>query len=71
MAGSAKENPVTPSASETRRLQLLVEAMQTHAICMLDPTGIVTSWNSGAERIFGHTTAEALGRHLSDRKSVV
>lgn len=65
MAGSAKENPVTPSASETRRLQLLVEAMQTHAICMLDPTGIVTSWNSGAERIFGHTTAEALGRHLS------
>jgi PAS domain S-box-containing protein len=27
--------------------------------------GIITSWNAGAERIFGYAAAEAVGRHIS------
>jgi two-component system CheB/CheR fusion protein len=27
--------------------------------------GIVTSWNSGAERLYGYTEAEAVGRHVN------
>jgi two-component system, chemotaxis family, CheB/CheR fusion protein len=27
--------------------------------------GIVTSWNSGAQRLYGYTEAEAVGRHVS------
>jgi len=42
-----------------------IEAMQTHAICMLDPTGIVCSWNSGAERIKGYRAEEIIGQHFS------
>jgi PAS domain S-box-containing protein len=48
-----------------RRFQLLVDAIAEYAIFMIDPDGIVTSWNAGAQRIKGYTRDEALGRHFS------
>jgi PAS domain S-box-containing protein len=41
-----------------RNFRLLVEGITDYSIFMLDPTGIVTSWNSGAERIKGYTAHE-------------
>src|SRR5205807_7304234 len=35
------------------------------AIVGKDLRGIITSWNKGAERIFGYTTAEAVGHPVS------
>jgi PAS domain S-box-containing protein len=32
---------------------------------MLDPSGHVISWNSGAERIKGYAAAEIIGKHFS------
>ena len=46
--------------SETS-FQLLVEGVTDHAIFMLDPSGNVTSWNSGAQRISGYAAGEVLG----------
>ena len=39
--------------------------MQDYAIFMLDPDGIVTSWNAGAQKIKGYTREEVLGKHFS------
>ncbi len=44
---------------------LLVEAVQDYAIFMLDPAGLVASWNPGAERIKGYNAGEIIGRHFS------
>jgi PAS domain S-box-containing protein len=47
------------------RFRLLVEGVKDYAIFMLDPTGRVTSWNSGAERIKGYKAEEIIGHHVS------
>ena len=36
-----------------RRFHLFVQSVIDYAIFMLDPDGLVTSWNAGAERIKG------------------
>ncbi|MFC3652260.1 PAS domain S-box protein [Dyella humi] len=45
--------------------ELLVRSVTDYAIFMLDTTGHVTSWNSGAEKITGYRTEEIIGRHFS------
>lgn len=47
------------------RFRLMVETVQDYAIFMLDPSGHVTSWNTGAQRIKGYSPDEIIGRHFS------
>ncbi|MFL5632768.1 MAG: PAS domain-containing sensor histidine kinase [Gemmatimonadaceae bacterium] len=51
-------------ASE-ERFRLLVQGVRDYAIFMLDPTGHITTWNEGAQRIKGYTSDEAIGKHFS------
>ncbi len=51
--------------SEAERFRLLVEAVTDYAIYMIDPSGIVTSWNAGAERIKGYKASEIVGRNFA------
>jgi PAS domain S-box-containing protein len=53
------------SLSVDGRYRLLIEAVTDYAIYMLDPTGIVSSWNSGAQRFKGYTADEIIGEHFS------
>ena len=48
-----------------RQFRLLVSGVTDHALYMLDPNGIVVTWNSGAENIKGYKTAEIVGKHFS------
>jgi len=48
-----------------RSFRLLVEGVADYALYMLDPTGIVTSWNIGGQRIKGYSSGEILGQHFS------
>jgi PAS domain S-box-containing protein len=51
--------------SENDRYRLLVDAITDYAIYMLDPDGIVTNWNAGAQRFKGYTAEEIVGQHFS------
>jgi PAS domain S-box-containing protein len=48
-----------------RRFQHLIEAVVDYGIFILSPEGIITSWNTGAEKIKGYLRNEIIGQHFS------
>lgn len=54
-----------PVPAHGELLHLLIESATEFAIFTIDPNGIVTSWNSGAERVLGYTHGEIIG-HSAD-----
>ena len=48
-----------------RAVRILIQGVTDYAIYMLDPAGIVSSWNTGAARIKGYQSAEIIGQHFS------
>jgi PAS domain S-box-containing protein len=59
------EDRIRPDANEDARLRLLIDAVIDYAIYMIDPEGVITSWNAGAKRFKGYEEAEILGEHFS------
>ena len=59
------ERPTPGSALEEDRFRLLLDAVVDYAIYMIDPQGVVVSWNTGARRFKGYQEAEILGAHFS------
>ncbi|EUB84738.1 hybrid sensor histidine kinase/response regulator [Pseudomonas sp. GM30] len=59
------DKPSKTAAIEEMRFRLLIDAVVDYAIYMIDPDGIITSWNSGAKRFKGYEEAEILGEHFS------
>ncbi|MEO8034921.1 MAG: PAS domain S-box protein [Acidobacteriota bacterium] len=47
------------------QFRMLLDGIRDYAIFMMDPTGHIVSWNSGAERIKGYSSAEILGRSFA------
>lgn len=48
-----------------RKFRYLVEGVTDYAIYMISPEGIITNWNSGAQRIKGYSAEEVVGTHFS------
>jgi PAS domain S-box-containing protein len=48
------------------RFRMIVDNIKEYAIFMVDPDGIITSWNPGAQLVFGYTEEEILGHPAGD-----
>ena len=48
-----------------QQFRLLVGGVTDYALYMLSPTGMITSWNEGAQRIKGYMADEVIGEHFS------
>jgi len=48
--------------SLSNELNLLIDSTWRHAICLLDLQGNVTVWNVGAERLYGWSAKETVGK---------
>src|SRR6202035_1991225 len=47
------------------RYRMLLDGVQTYGIFMMDEQGNVLSWNAGAERIKGYTSAQIIDHNFS------
>ncbi len=50
-------------AADLYRMQ--VRELRTYAMFMLDPDGIITSWNAGVEQLLGYSEVEWIGQQAS------
>lgn len=57
-------SPEKLKASE-EQFRLLVESVEEYAIYMLDVDGVITTWNSGAEKIKGYKADEIIGKNFA------
>jgi PAS domain S-box-containing protein len=64
-AGRVRRRQAEQALRESEeRYRRLVESIYDYAICLLDARGQISSWNGGAERIFGYTRPEIIGSPL-------
>ncbi|PKN67552.1 MAG: hypothetical protein CVU57_02280 [Deltaproteobacteria bacterium HGW-Deltaproteobacteria-15] len=63
---AATRKPVREDHRENEeRFRSLVEQVKDYAIFSMDVRGNISTWNSGAERIYGYPAEEIIGRHFS------
>jgi PAS domain S-box-containing protein len=62
---TAEKAAVNRLRESERMFRLLVGGVTDYALFRLDPQGIISSWNAGAERITGYSASEIVGKPYS------
>jgi PAS domain S-box-containing protein len=62
MAEESRGLAERPSRLEGADESFVLDQVKDYAIVTLDPEGLITAWSSGAERLFGYTRDEIIGR---------
>ena len=62
---SAEKKSAEELSQSDQQFRALVAGVTDYALYMLSPTGVVSSWNAGAERIKGYAADEIIGRNFS------
>jgi PAS domain S-box-containing protein len=60
-----RQQAISELSSSESQFKTLVGGVTDYALYMLDPSGIVSNWNAGGERIKGYSAAEIVGQHFS------
>ena len=60
-----RQNSLSELFKSETQFKTLVGGVTDYALYMLDPSGIVSNWNAGGERIKGYSAAEIVGQHFS------
>jgi len=55
----------TDLRDESRQSALLVNSVTDYALYMLDPSGVIQTWNPGGQRIKGYQAADVVGTNFS------
>jgi len=61
----ARGEQAEQTVSENEKYIASIAASSADAILSMDPDGIITSWNKGAELIFNYKEDEIVGQHIS------
>src|SRR4051812_32468954 len=58
-----QKTSVSHALSESaREMDFILGNLKDHAIFLIDAKGVIRSWNTGSERVFGYTDSEAVGQ---------
>jgi PAS domain S-box-containing protein len=60
-----RQNTLSDLSKSESQFRTLVGGVTDYALYMLDPTGVVSNWNAGGERIKGYSAGEIVGQHFS------
>jgi diguanylate cyclase (GGDEF)-like protein/PAS domain S-box-containing protein len=59
------DSPVRPDATASEQLLASIVESSDDAVIARTPEGVITSWNSGAEKLYGYSADEAIGQPSS------
>ena len=62
---AVRDITIRKQAEDALRMQAQIIDQIHDAVISTDPQGHVKAWNRGAERLYGYTKEEALGKHVS------